>query len=153
MTNTSWLIYAILFFGLYTGICAVLIVSYRKSRNQGFLWLLLALVLWPAIDSLSEALRQHYTDMVFAGVRPRLFPFTRMGSVLGGWRPWELPPGEFRIVFDTVKAVIGAALLLLALVMVLKGLPKNAAAGMGLSASLARDEDKPAAEGRGSDGV
>jgi len=125
MSNAAWVVALTLYFGFFIGMCVALFLCFRRSGNKGFLWLGIALVLWPIADAGLDVLREHYANIVLAGGRPWLFPYSLMVDGLHGWSGWQMPTGQFRCVHDYVKELIGQSLLLFSFIVLLKGFSKN----------------------------
>jgi hypothetical protein len=89
---------------LYVALALCLVSLYRRTRAGGYLWLLFASVVWPAIDAYSEALRYRLMLRVCGGEHvPTLSRF--LDAV--GWTP-----GGFTVRFQELKLLIHVALVL-----------------------------------------
>jgi len=88
-----------------------LIWKYKSTGDKGFLFLILALVVWPICDVLFEHLQDVYWRRALAGEKITLFPFSLISvedEIIG--------PG-FRNLFAKIRLLIKELLLLVAILM------------------------------------
>ncbi len=64
---------------LFAGIAVALVVKYRRTGDTGFLWLGLALVVWPLLGFLEAPLVRVMVDRTLAG-EPVVFPFSLVAA-------------------------------------------------------------------------
>ena len=91
---------------LYLAIVAALVQKYRVTRDQGFFWLGLPLVMVPL---LSFPLR-HWMDRLASGRRVGFFPFTLVER-------GEMSIGSLVALLGSVQHLVSLALFLLAILM------------------------------------
>jgi len=116
---------------LWVVLAVVIIIAawlcFRRTRVRSFLFLAAVLVLWPWFDEVTELVRKHFTEQVFAGQRPWLFPFSLMAGGNTGWTRWEMSPGEFRCWFMYAKHLLFFLLLAIAFGLIARALKRKRA--------------------------
>jgi hypothetical protein len=100
-------------------------LCFRQTRVRGFLFLAVILVLWPWFEDGTEVLRKHFTDQVFKGQKPWLFPFSLMVKGDAGGKGWQMSPGEFLTKFSMAKELLLFALLAIAFVLIARSLKRK----------------------------
>ena len=93
---------AVLVAFLYIAIATLLVRTYLRMHNVGFLWLCAAVVVWPLLAPLSELGKISLTN-TFAN---------RMASQMSS--QWDIPLGQLITVLTYSQRVIGLSLLLVA---------------------------------------
>jgi hypothetical protein len=92
-------------FLLYLAIAAALIRKYKNTGDMGFLWLGLAVVLWPLVSNLIFGWGGHILMQHFMNSHPAKHPASGTGPASGG---------NLQIALDLVQKAIGLVLLLIA---------------------------------------
>ncbi|MFC1672058.1 hypothetical protein ACFL01_02860 [Planctomycetota bacterium] len=108
------IIYCLFRLGLYAATFVILLRCYRWSGNKGFLWLGVAVAVWPIVDIVLQNVLTHYQQVVINGERPGLFPYSIMAT-------GSVTLGTFRMYHDLIKDVVGSSLVFLSVIMVWKG--------------------------------
>ena len=103
----------------------VLVVGWRRTGNRSLLLLGLALVVWPLLGAVLEALRIHFVNEIMRGQRPWLFPYTLMGNPTGGFTGWQTSLREFRTKLLVFTDLVHQSLILIAVVALVRSLRKE----------------------------
>jgi len=105
---------------LYIAVLCLLVLAYRRTRNTGFLWLVMALVLWPLVSHLTGALYQHFLSELRNDHRPWLYPYSRMS--IPPCESGQIPPGVFRVRLEFFNLLLGQILLFVGLVALIRNM-------------------------------
>lgn len=65
---------------LYLGIAIALVVKYRRTRDNGLIWLGVALLIWPLAATPLVYGERHLFDRIIAGEKIGLYPFSLVGE-------------------------------------------------------------------------
>ncbi len=101
----------------YVCIPLLLWVCYRRSRNPGFVWLAVALLVWPALCWGMNAFVGNAVDDVVAGEAPGRFPF----SLMAGPSP-SMTRGDFVMLYQSMTMLVTAGLITIALFVMARSL-------------------------------
>lgn len=101
--------YVILIFvaALHLALAVAVIVKYMRTRDVGFIWLGIAVVIWPIVSRLLDRGVRMAIDGTIKGHPIGVFPFT---SVDRG----EISIGNLLMIISLAESVIPTALLLIA---------------------------------------
>ena len=101
-------------FLLNLAVIVPLIVGYRRTRNRGFLWLGAATTVWPLVSLLLMAGERALGDRLLVRRVPIGFwPFTLVER-------GQVDPGEILTSLGVMRAIIGAGLMLVAVLQLSK---------------------------------
>jgi hypothetical protein len=98
---------------LYLAIIAALVHKYRRTRDQGFLWLGVPLVIWPLLGVPLGYLFQHAVDKLISGGQVGFFPFTLVEQ-------GKTTVGNLVVVLVSVRQLVWSGLMLAAVLMLRK---------------------------------
>ena len=119
---------------LYLAIIAVLVHKYRRTRDQGFLWLGVPLVIWPLLSvPLGDWLR-FAMDRLSSGERVGIFPFTLVEQ-------GQMLLGSLVTLLASVQQLVWSGLMLAAILMLHK--PKSGETALRPSSPHQMDAIKP----------
>ena len=110
---------------LYAAALVLLVVGYHRSRLRAFLWLGIALFLWPSLNSALVHVERHFIQQALEGDRPWLFPYTLIVSSGHTWSGWEMTPGEFVTKSSWLRNLMGGLWTLVAILSLVRGLAKR----------------------------
>jgi hypothetical protein len=103
---------------LYVTIIAALVHKYRRTKDQGFLWLGVPLVILPLLGvPLGHWLRDA-VDRLASGGRVGFFPFTLVEQ-------GQMTLGSLVVVFASVRQLVWSGLILTAILMLHKAKPSK----------------------------
>ena len=95
---------------MYLALIAALVVRYIHTRDVGFLWLGLAIVVWPLVAGLASRFGvRPIIDRIAAGEKVGVYPFTLVES-------GRLTLGSLMMIFAYLQTIIRQGLLLMAVV-------------------------------------
>lgn len=92
---------------LQLALLVALVTKYLRTRDAGFVWLGVALIVWPLASWLLNWGVRVQINSSLRGHRAGFFPFTLIQS-------GEVTPGEFAMSFTLLDRTISVALLLIA---------------------------------------
>jgi hypothetical protein len=92
---------------LHIAIAAVLVRQYLRTRDVGFVWLGVAVVIWPGISRLLEGGEKIFIDRLIRHQSVGFYPFTLVAS--GG-----MTSGSLVMSLAVFQQLIGVCLLLVA---------------------------------------
>ena len=95
----------------FIGIVCVMVIKYRNTRDRGFIWLGLALVIWPLVAYCLEAGERVLINRLSEGQTVSLYPFSLVsqGRITIGKLVATL--GSFRSFIKSVLILTGLAML------------------------------------------
>jgi hypothetical protein len=106
LTPTASLLIGLAMMGLQVAIVVLLARKYLRTREVGFIWLGVAVVVWPLMSRLLEAGERVSINRV-AHKQAVIFPFTLVAS-------GQITNGSLVTLFAVVQQLIGVCLLLVA---------------------------------------
>jgi hypothetical protein len=105
--------------GLFLWLTILLILKFRQTKDQGFIWLSVVLIILPALYHISEHLEVWAINKLERGESVWLFPYSLMRplSRAASWDDNRIRPEVFHSWMATTKGILS---LLLAVVAVSK---------------------------------
>ena len=107
---------------LYLAIIAVLAHKYRRTRDQGFLWLGVPLVIWPLLNVPLSYWLRFAMDRLASGGRVGFFPFTLVEQ-------GQMTLGSLVSLLASVQQLVWSGLMLAAILMLHKAKPGETSSG------------------------
>ena len=101
---------------LYLAIIAAVVYKYRRTRDHGFLWLGVPLVIWPLLGVPLSYWLQLVVDRLAGGGRVGFFPFTLVEQ-------GKMTLGSLVVVLAYVRQLVWSGLMLAAIPMLHKAKP------------------------------
>lgn len=92
---------------LHIAIAAILVRQYLRTRDAGFIWLGVAVVIWPGLSRLLEGGEKVFIDRLLNHQSVGFYPFTLAAS-------GQITPGSLVMSFAVLQQLIGVCLLLVA---------------------------------------
>jgi hypothetical protein len=103
---------------LHIAIAGVLIRTYIKLRDVGFIWLGVAVVIWPLMNRLIDTGERVFINRVANHQFVGFYPFSLVES-------GKITLGSLVYYFQLAQQTIGVCLLLIAVIYLYKGLEHN----------------------------
>jgi hypothetical protein len=104
---------------VYLAIAVVAVRKYIRTRDRGFVWLVIAVVLWPLINNVINKYENSVLTRVFRGGHaPTFFPFSLSSSQ-------QMTTGTLIYLLTSIQSLVGISLVLVAILQLYK---RNAAA-------------------------
>ncbi len=98
----------------FIGIVYVMVIKYRRTRDRGFIWLGLALVIWPLVAHCLEVGERVLIDRLSEGQTVSLYPFSLVSR-------GRITIGYLKATLILLHRFIENALILVALVKLHRG--------------------------------
>jgi hypothetical protein len=92
---------------LHIAIAAILVRQYLRTRDVGFVWLGVAVVLWPGISRLLEGGERVFIDRLMRHQPVGFYPFSLVAS-------GQMTMGNLVMALAVLRQLIGVCLLLVA---------------------------------------
>jgi hypothetical protein len=94
-------------FAVYVALALALVAKYARTRDAGFLWLGVAVILWPLAAYWLDRGEGVLLNRVVHGERIAFYPFSQVAS-------GRMTVGELVRLTGSIQQLIGAALMLVA---------------------------------------
>jgi hypothetical protein len=92
---------------LYVAVLGVLVRKYIRTRDVGFLWLGVAVILWPGVRGILDIVKQSTISLLLSGQPAKWYPANLVHR-------GQMSVGYFAASFNMVESMIGMLLLLIA---------------------------------------